>query len=272
MTYLRRGVCRFAPKTKVGILFVCAVIASTSVSLTVTSPAEALSGSLGHSQYFAGYVAWASTSTSNGTAQVSFDVPTLACTQENKNQVLYIFQYVDVGEGLYADAFVAAQCDLGSPSYGAGAGVCAYSGCAQCAGFSVAPGDSVTLLENVGNGMEAPSGAAVVDNTSGNATGSCEVYGNVPAALIYTGICGQDLGNASPASTGSATPPPFGGCQSGKRPEFSPVAFNGAIINSQSLGSLSPSRYDMYANTTLQVKTRNLKVGGESFNDVFVHH
>jgi hypothetical protein len=263
---------RSVAKPKVRLIVLSAVIASTSVSLAMTSPAEALSGSLGHSQYFAGYVASASTSASSGTAQVSFDVPTLACTQQNKNQILYIFQYVDVGEGLYADAFVAAQCDLGSPSYDAGAGVCAYSGCAQCAGFSVAAEDSVTLLENIGNGMEAPSGAAVLDNTTGDATGSCEVYGNVPAALVYTGICGQDLGNAGPASTGSAAPPPFAGCQSGKRPEFSPVAFTGAIINSQSLGSLSPSPYDMYAGTTLQVKTRNLKDGGESFKDVFLHH
>jgi hypothetical protein len=263
---------RSIAKPKVALILLCAVIASTSVCLTVTSPAEALTGSSGHSQYFAGYVASASTSTSNGEAQVSFDVPTLACTKENNGQILYIFQYLDVGEGFYADAFVSGRCQR-KPRYGAGADVCAYSGCAQCSGFTVAPGDSVTLVENVGNGMETPSGAAAIDNTSGNATGSCEVYGGVPTGIVYTGICGQDLenGNAGPASTGSAPPPPFVGCQSGERPEFSPVAFTGATFNSQSLGSLSPREYDMYASTTLQVKTLNLKHGGESFKDVFVH-
>ena len=107
---------RRVTKLKVGLILLCAVIASTSLSLTMMPPAQALSGSPGHSQYFAGYVASAST-ISNGTAQVSFDVPTLACTQPNKDQILYIFQFVDVGEGLYADAFVAAECDLGSPTY-----------------------------------------------------------------------------------------------------------------------------------------------------------
>ncbi len=168
---------------------------------------------------------------------------------------------------------MAAQCDDGSPTYGAGAGVCAYSGCAPCAGLSVAPGDSVTLLESVGNGMEAPSEAAAVDNTSGNATGSCEVYGGVPSGTAYTGVCGQDLTNAGPASTDSAKPPPFNGCQSGKMPEFSSVAFTGAIINGQSLGSLNPTQYNMVSGAgTLQVKTRSLKDGGESFKDVFEHH
>lgn len=88
---------------------------------------------------------------------------------------------------------------------------------------------------------------------------------------VYTGICGQDLvrGPVRLSSAYTVTPPPFAGCQTGNRPQFSPVVFTDATVDGQSLGSLPRGRYNMVAGTTLQVRALDLEREGKSFTEIF---
>jgi hypothetical protein len=270
MTHLRNNLRRFVPRTKVGVLFACAIVASTSVSLTVASSAEALSGTATSSKYLAGYAATPS-GTSIETAQVTLTVPQLSCT--TKKQDLYIFQYLEINQGNYAEALVSAACSRGTPQYGATAAVCAFTGCGGCdsTGFSVSAGDSVTFSETADSGNTNPVEASVSDTTNSGGI-LCEEFGDFPSpGPVYTGVCGQDLSGRSQSDPLRARkPPPVGFCvPTSILPEFSPVAFTGATVDSQSLGSWVPTRYNMVSSGVLQVNTRNLKDSGQSFKDVF---
>jgi hypothetical protein len=278
MAFLWRKVCRFARKPKIGVLLACAVVASSSISLALAlaPSAEALSSTTKNSTTFAGYVATPA-GTSSESAQVSFDVPTLTCTRQSMEQDVFMFQYMEYSEGNYAEAWVDVECGNGIAEYDADADACGFTGCGGCSSssISVSPGDSVMLSENVSSGNDAPAGAEVTDLSGTGGSVLCQEFGAFPTpGPVYTGICGQDHAtNGQPDSAGSAKPPPFGGCSGGNRPEFTPVAFTGTTVDGLSLGSWSPTQYDMVSGTgTLQVRTRNLKDSGESFKDVFENH
>jgi hypothetical protein len=269
---LQSDLLRNPRRATTSILFCCAIIASTLVPLTVASPAGAVSPSSMSTPYFAGYASYPS-SMSSETGQVKFHVPTVTCTNR-KDEALFYFQYLEISQGNYVTAWVTAECDHGTPSYSAQADACGFTGCGGCSStISVSPGDPMTLSESASSGNSAPLEASATDDTSGGETG-CEEFGGFPMpGPVYTGICGQDVvhGTVRSASAHTVTPPPFAGCETGDRPQFSPVVFTDATVDGQALGSFPRGRYNMVADTTLQVRTLDLEREGKSFTEIFEH-
>ena len=140
-------------KNKPGILLAIVVIASSSVLISVPSPALAVtSGTAKSSTVFGGYVKGLRRAKER--AQANFTVPTVTC-DEGSNQALLITQDLNFDRGEYVEAEVVAECNSGTATYSAEAVQCGIDGCNPsmfgpgCAmPEPVSPGDSITLSEN----------------------------------------------------------------------------------------------------------------------------
>ena len=255
-------------------LLMGAVVLLTPITLatSVAPSAAATPNATGH-ENFAGYIALP---LQGKKAQATIAVPTMTCGANSGLKILFFWQYLQVSEGNYAEAWVEADCTDGSATYDASASVCAFSGCGGCEPSSPIPvsaGDSVTLSEAAPkNGNDYPTEAEVTDTTSGVGLG-CAEFGTFRNTFqpVYTGICGQDLDSSGPNVTSSKSPPPFD-CQGGNRPKFSTVTFADVTIDGKSLGSFDPTGYNMRNGSTLQVSTSKITDDGDSFSGAFVHH
>ncbi len=269
---LRRNTWRNKP----GIVLAIVVIASTSVLLAVPSPGFATSGSTKTSSVFGGYVKplrGLLPGAPRESAQANFTVPTLTC-HENSNRALLITQDLTYDQGYYVQAFVWAECGSGTATYNAQAVQCGADGCNPpgCATPElVSPGDSITLSESVGGGTESPAVVGVTDHTNGNSAGCLEIQ-TFPevAGPVVTGMCSPNFGGNPPS--GSRVPQnPW--CLGARVPTVTPVTFTGVTVDGKALSFRDPrpgqyesaARYDYVNGTRLELKTGNLKDGGESF-------
>lgn len=285
MTLWRRRLWRSAWKKKPGILLAIVVIASSSVVLAVPSPAFATTpGRAKTSSVFGGYV-----KTLRGSprerAQADFTVPTVTCNEES-NQAVLISQYMSYDTGDYVLAFVIAECDSGTATYGAGAtclpGGCSTSessGCGAVTPVPVSPGDSIRLSETVGYlPNKSAVTADVVDTTNPNNVGCTEfdVFPEQPGS-VETGMCPtQPLGGIFASSSSPPQNPWCGLAGQTEVPNVTPVTFTGVTVDKKVLGSRDPgrygypARYDYVNGTTLELKTGKLKDSGESFRMSYV--
>ena len=276
MTRFRSCLRQNTWRNKPGIVLAIVVIASTSVLLVVPSPALATSGNTKTSSEFGGYVKHLRgllQGVPRESAQADVTVPTVTC-HEDSNKALVIMQDLTYDEGYYAEAFVWAECESGTATYNAQAVQCGADGCNPlgCATPElVSPGDSITLSESVGGGTESPAIVGVTDNTNGNSAGCLEIQ-TFPeiAGPVETGMCSPNFGGNAPL--GSSVPQnPL--CLGGMVPNVTPVMFSGVNVDGKALsfrdpkpgqyGSAAP--YDYVSGTRLELKTSNLKDGGESF-------
>ena len=279
MTQLLRLLRPSAPR--VGALLVCGILTSTAILLTGTPLASALNMNVGHSRYFAGYVA-TPTGGKYESAQVSFRVPTLTCTKRYSGQNESILQYMTVPDsGTYAGAYVAVDCDMGSAEYVANVMVEGYSGSCSGSLISVSPGHLVTLTETeekIGNSGPLEATVSAKDKQT-----SCEEFDGYfppPDGTVWTGICGYSSGTPSGSPVSGGTPPTYlcGTYPNGLNPKFTPVAFRDATIvtkvtGNTSLGWWNPQAYNMKSDGTLMMKTSfPLKEDGESFTVTAVQH
>jgi hypothetical protein len=256
-------------KKKPCILLSIVVITSTSMLLATPSPALATSSNEKNPLLFGGYIATPQ-GKSMESAEANFTMPTLTCSDKS-DRALLITQEVDY-EGLYtyAEAFVMAECDSGTAMYNAEAVSCGVGGCNSSSGClprsaPVSPGDSITLREQAFGGNDGFAGAGVNDNTNGNAVG-CQVPAPNPypqPGPVETGMCpALNIGENAPSSS-NAPQNPY--CNDITVPRVSPVKFTGVTVDGKALGHWNPKRYDYAAGTRLELKSGNLKDGGESF-------
>ncbi len=270
-------------KNKPGILLAIVVIASSSVLISVPSPALAVtSGTAKSSTVFGGYVKGLRRAKER--AQANFTVPTVTC-DEGSNQALLITQDLNFDRGEYVEAEVVAECNSGTATYSAEAVQCGIDGCNPsmfgpgCAmPEPVSPGDSITLSETNSFSSESWAISEFRDHTNGNEASCSEVetFPEIPGP-VETGMCPTvNVPDLSVPSSATSLPQNCG--IAGGVPNVTPITFTGVTADGRALSFQKPRpnrfgpthRYDYVNGKTKELTTSKLIDNGESFTMSYV--
>jgi hypothetical protein len=209
-------------------------------------------------------------------AQLSFRVPTLTCTKQQKDHELTIWQWIAISGGAYVGSQVQAVCASGVASYSAAGwtyGVATGPGsCPEGQGaIAVSPGDSLALSENAEGGDSDPVTVNITDSNSDQGV-YCQASGDFPPGPVYTIICSQAVAMDVRPVTDTAAGPPDCNKASTNNPRFSQITFRHATVDGEPLGSWSPTQHNMVAGKSkaLQIQTSALGAKGQSFSFSFV--
>jgi hypothetical protein len=228
---------------KVGV----AVISTVALGVGVATPALAAPGGFMKSD-FAGYDATA------GTAFTSFagtlTVPTVNCAAAPDSQLDPVVSVFDPSTGDGANASFFVECSGGTVDYlnssvDVGGGGTHNSSAAT----DISPGDILRF-----SGRENAKGTTYT-MTITDATTGYSASASAPMSPSFTGISAATFANCFSGCTGT------GGAEA-PIPSFTQIAYGHLTFGGASLAALSPTGYEMYNGSHLQVATSRISVAG----------
>jgi hypothetical protein len=182
------------------------------------------------------------TPTCPGTGQVEMDMD-ISLIDSTTFTGVQFDAYLSCFDGQLASGFLDASVGFGSSSQG------------SLAAVSVSPGD-VLKLSMVENATKGTTSVAVTNETTGfSATASGKVLPSLTQISAKTSFSGS----SGPGGTISPIP-------SFKSVKYSNLKFNGAFLS-----TMSPTKYNMYDGTVLQVSTTAISTTTGTFSTVFKH-
>jgi hypothetical protein len=213
-----------------------------------------------HNTNFAGYALPGPAASPITTFSGAIKMPTVTCPSTSGGGTFSATVQIYDFSGNIAAFTVAGQCVPTAPGFppqdlSASVQMISTSSPSLEAGASVgvAPGQTVhaTITENAPTGFTSLS----ITNSTTRASGSA----STPLVPSMTGVqAGLTLNGTVPGT--SFTP----------IPSFTAFSFIGLKFNGATLATLSPTEYQMYDGSTLQVATSAIGAGG-SFNTIFKH-
>jgi hypothetical protein len=225
------------------------VTAISTVALVggLATPALAASRSFLKSS-FAGYAATAATGFT--TFEGTLTVPTVTCAASPNSELSPIVGVTDTSNGDSANASFFISCSGGNVDYSnSSVDVSAGGSHNSSAATDITPGDVLKFL-----GRENAKGTTYTMTITDTTTGF-SASASAPMSPSFTAINAATYAYCFSGCTGGS------GAQA-PIPSFTPITYGHLTFGGARLGTLSPTGYEMYDGTSLQVSTSKISSVG----------